>query len=49
MFLRMNLATLLSRRGSSKEAEEILREAAELQLLPENGVPVHWDFFWRRP
>jgi tetratricopeptide (TPR) repeat protein len=28
---RMNLATLLSRRGRSKEAEEILREAAELQ------------------
>jgi len=28
---RMNLATLLSRRGRSKEAEEVLREAAELQ------------------
>ena len=28
---RMNLATLLSRRGRSKEAEGILREAAELQ------------------
>ena len=28
---RMNLATLLSRHGRSKEAEEILREAAELQ------------------
>jgi tetratricopeptide (TPR) repeat protein len=28
---RMNLATLLSRRGHSKEAEEVLREAAELQ------------------
>jgi Flp pilus assembly protein TadD len=28
---RMNLATLLSRRGRSKEAEKVLREAAELQ------------------
>ena len=28
---RMNLATLLSRRGRNQEAEEILQEAAELQ------------------
>ena len=43
----MNLATLLSRRGRSKEAEEILREAAELQ--PTWGQ-VHYSLglFWRK-